>query len=162
LPAPQCGLPPRAGPVAGAPGGGRVHRRGPPTAVGRHQPAHHGHPPMKAITRRLERPVDLVAFAAGDGYLFLRDGVGLAGRGVAARVGRDEIGAALAAIAVDGDGAGRGPVAFGALPFLPGAPGELVVPAAGVRRAADGSTWLTTIDGADMDLTPASPPRATG
>jgi len=116
---------------------------------------------MKATTRRLERPVDLVAFAGGDGYLFLRDGVGLAGRGAAARVGRDEVGAVLDAIAVGGD-AGPGPVAFGALPFVPGAPGELVVPAAVVRRDADGTSWLTTIDGMDIDLAPAPPPPATG
>jgi isochorismate synthase len=115
---------------------------------------------MKATTRRLERPIDLVGFAGSDGYLFLRDGVGLAGRGVAARVPRSEIGSALAAIAVDG--VGPAPVAFGALPFLPGAGGELVVPAVVVRREADGTTWVTTIDGADADLAPAPPPAATG
>ena len=115
---------------------------------------------MKAATRRLERPIDLVGFAGSDGYLFLRDGVGLAGRGVAARVPLAEIGAALAAI--DGDGEGPPPVAFGALPFLPGAGGELVVPAAVARREADGTTWLTTIDGFEVDLAPVPAPRAAG
>jgi len=116
---------------------------------------------MRATTRRLERPVDLVAFAGSDGCLFLRDGVGLAGRGVAARVARAEVGGALAGIDV-ADGDAHGPVAFGALPFLPGAGGELLVPAAVVRRDPDGSSWLTTIDGVDVDLTPAPPPPAAG
>jgi len=116
---------------------------------------------MRATTRRLERPVDLVAFAGSDGCLFLRDGVGLAGRGVAARVARAEVGGALAGIDV-ADGDAHVPVAFGALPFLPGAGGELLVPAAVVRRDPDGSSWLTTIDGVDVDLTPAPPPPAAG
>jgi menaquinone-specific isochorismate synthase len=42
---------------------------------------------------------------------------------------------------------GSGPVAFGALPFLPGAPGEVVVPEVVVARAADGARWMTTIVG---------------
>jgi len=115
---------------------------------------------MRAVTRRLHRPVDLVAFAGGDGFLFVRDGVGLAGRGVAARIPRDAIGPTLAAIDADDDvqRAGTGPVAFGALPFLPGAGGELVVPAAVVGRDAEGTAWLTTIEGHDVDLTPARPP----
>jgi isochorismate synthase len=115
---------------------------------------------MKAKSWRLERPIDLVAFAGGDGYLFVRDGVGLAGRGVAARVPRAEIGAVLAAVQVDTPGPGA--VAFGALPFLPDGGGELVVPAAVARRDADGTTWMTTIDGAAEDLEPAPAPVASG
>jgi isochorismate synthase len=117
---------------------------------------------MKAVTRRLERPIDLVGFAGGDGYLFVRDGVGLAGRGVAARVPLDGAGDALAAIDTDDDvdRSGSGPVAFGALPFLPGAPGEVVIPAVVVRRDADGTAWVTAIDDAEVDLTPPPAPRA--
>ena len=40
---------------------------------------------MKAFTRPLDHDVDLNAVARGDGFLFVRDGVGVAGRGVAAR-----------------------------------------------------------------------------
>jgi menaquinone-specific isochorismate synthase len=116
---------------------------------------------MRAVTRRLDRDVDLDGFARGDGYLFVRDGAGLAGRGVAARVGRDEVAAALAAIERDDElgQAGTGPVAFGALPFLPGRPGELVIPAVVVGRAADGTRWVTAIDGAEAALEPPAPPR---
>ena len=119
---------------------------------------------MRAVTRRLERPIDLVSFAGGDGYLFVRDGVGLAGRGVAACVPLAEIGDALAAIERDDDvgRSGCGPVAFGALPFRPGAGGQLIVPAVVVGRDADGTAWVTRIDDAPDDLTPVPPVRAAG
>ena len=119
---------------------------------------------MKAITRRLERPVDLVAFAGSDGYLFVRDGVGLAGRGEAARLPRADAQELLADVAVDDDVGrpGTGVMAFGALPFEPGADGELVVPAVTVGRDADGTAWVTRVEGADDDLAPAAAPRAAG
>jgi menaquinone-specific isochorismate synthase len=119
---------------------------------------------MKAITRRLERPVDLVSFAGGDGYLFVRDGVGLAGRGVAARLPRAEAQALLADTAVDDDveRPGTSIVAFAALPFQPGAGGDFVVPAVTVGRDTDGTAWVIRVDGADDDLAPRPAPPARG
>jgi menaquinone-specific isochorismate synthase len=119
---------------------------------------------MKAITRRLERPVDLVSFAGGDGYLFVRDGIGLAGRGVAARLPRAEAQARLADAAVDDDieRPGTSIVAFAALPFQPGAGGDLVVPAVTVGRDAEGTAWVIRVDGADDDLAPRPTPAARG
>jgi menaquinone-specific isochorismate synthase len=119
---------------------------------------------VKATTRRLDRAIDLVGFAAGDGCLFVRDGVGLAGRGVAGRLPVGAAQDALGAVAVD-DEVGRpgtGPVAFGALPFWPGAPGELVVPAVVVGRDSEGGAGVTRIDDADDDLVPAPVPPAGG
>ena len=52
----------------------------------------------RARRRRRHAALDLNDIARGDGYLFVRDGVGLAGRGVAARVPFDEAPAVLAAI----------------------------------------------------------------
>jgi isochorismate synthase len=119
---------------------------------------------MKAITRRLERPVDLVSFAGGDGCLFVRDGVGLAGRGVAARLPRAEAQALLADTAVDDDveRPGTSIVAFAALPFQPGAGGDFVVPAVTVGRDTDGTAWVIRVDGADDDLAPRPAPPARG
>ena len=119
---------------------------------------------MKTVTRRLERPLDLVAFAGDEGHLFVRDGVGLAGRGEAARLPRADAQELLADVAVDDDvrRPGTGVVAFGSLPFAPGAGGELVVPAVTVGRDADGTAWVTFVDGADDDLAPTPPPRARG
>ena len=68
---------------------GRVHDASRTLAVGRHHPAADGDPAAddeRAVTPSpLERDVDLNDVARGDGYLFVREGVGLAGRGVAAR-----------------------------------------------------------------------------
>lgn len=115
---------------------------------------------MRAVTRPLERDLDLNGVAGGDGYLFVRDGVGLAGRGVAARAPRAEVADLLASVERDDTVSrpGCGPVAFGALPFLPGGDADLVVPAVVVGKAADGTRWVTRIDDADDDLAVPPPP----
>ncbi|HEY6696985.1 MAG TPA: hypothetical protein VIZ67_02090, partial [Acidimicrobiales bacterium] len=112
---------------------------------------------LLARTRRLDADVDLLGFAGRDGVLFERGRSGLAGRGCAARLpwpGGDPAAAAravrkaLAGIEVEDEVRlpGCGPVAFGTLPFTPGAPSELVVPAVVAGRADDGTRWITTID----------------
>jgi menaquinone-specific isochorismate synthase len=109
---------------------------------------------LVARTARLDREVDLGAVAGDHGVLFSRNRIGFGGRGVAARFPRREVLGALASIATPGsptaaDQPGTGPVAFGALPFLPGAPAELVVPELVVTRDADGTRWITTVVAAD-------------
>jgi isochorismate synthase len=112
---------------------------------------------LLARTRRLDADVDLLGFAGRDGVLFERGRSGLAGRGCAARLpwpGGDPAAAAravrkaLAGIEVEDEVRlpGCGPVAFGTLPFTPGAPSELLVPAVVAGRADDGTRWITTID----------------
>lgn len=103
---------------------------------------------LVAITRPLDRDVDVAAVAGADGLLLARaDGTSLGGRGEAVRLPLADATAALAAADVDDPVArpGSGPVAVGALAFRPGAPADLVVPAAAVVRSADGATWLTTV-----------------
>jgi menaquinone-specific isochorismate synthase len=120
---------------------------------------------MKASTRSLDHEIDLNAVARGDGFLFVRDGVGVAGRGVAARGSVAEIESLLATMeCVDEVGVpGGGPVAFGALPFRPDAPGELVLPRVVVGKSADGTRWISTIDGAEEILdAPVPRPTAVG
>ena len=105
-------------------------------------------PDLVASTRALrDADVDLLRFAGDDGLVFTRDGVGFAGRGVTLRGPVEDVTAALAGAEVDDavDRPGSGPVAFGAMPFLPGAPGELVVPERVVGRAADGTAWVTQV-----------------
>lgn len=118
---------------------------------------------MRAVTRRLAADIDLNGFARGDGYLFVRDRVGLAGRGVAARVGIDEASELLASIERDDEVGlpGCGPVALGCVPFLPGAPAELVVPAVTVGKGPAGDRWITVIDDAPVDLITPPDPVAT-
>ncbi|CAN5779058.1 isochorismate synthase [soil metagenome] len=102
---------------------------------------------LTARTVRLDGDVDLLAVAGADGVVFTRDGVGFAGRGVAARVPSSEIGDVLAVVEVDDplDRPGTGPVAFGALPFLPGARAELVVPELIVGCDPNGNRWTTSV-----------------
>ncbi len=112
---------------------------------------------LRAVTRRLDDDVDLLAVAGAHGLLFEQRGSGLAGRGEAVRLeiagGAERatsVGAAqeaLAAMAGEDDVRlpGTGAVAFGALPFDPGASGTLVVPALVVGRAEDGTRWCTTV-----------------
>ncbi len=117
---------------------------------------------MRAHTTPLEHDVDLNDVARGDGHLFVRDGVGLAGRGVAARVPLDEAVRFLAAIDHTDEVGGVRPIALGVVPFEPGAPCELVVPSVTVGKAADGRRWVTRIDGSDEPVTggPRPVPRA--
>jgi menaquinone-specific isochorismate synthase len=113
---------------------------------------------MRATTRPLEHDLDLNDVAGGDGFLFVRDGVGVAGRGVAARVPLADIARTLAAIEHDDGVGGVHPIALGVVPFEPGAPCELLIPQVLVGKAADGRQWVTTIDDAPLDLTPRQRP----
>lgn len=108
---------------------------------------------MRAITRPLEEFTDQVPdlndVAADDGVLFVRDGSGLAGRGVAARVPADDAVAALRAIDHDCTVDSANVFVVGAVPFRPGSAADLIIPAVSVVKR-DGAVWVTAIDGADV------------
>ncbi len=117
---------------------------------------------MRAVSTPLDVDVDLNDVARNDGYLFVRDGVGFAGRGAAARVSIDQAVTFLAAIEHDDQtGYARGPIALGALPFLPASSAELIVPRITVGKDARGRRWVTRIDDADDDLDSATQPPPT-
>lgn len=114
---------------------------------------------MRAITIPLgaawtsDVPVDisLTDIARGDGFLFARGEIGVAGRGVVARLGADGAADFLEAIEhVDDVGGTPGPIALGTLDFEPGSRGELVVPRVLVGRDA-ARTWVTLITEDDVD-----------
>ena len=111
---------------------------------------------VKAVTRRIDDDLDLLEVGE---ILFERNRLGLAGRGVAARVPVSDAGDVLAAIEVDDEVGlpGSGPVAFGALPFDSDVPAELIIPAELWGRTDDGTRWHTTIHG-DSGV-PGSHPR---
>lgn len=102
---------------------------------------------LSAVT---DQQIDLNNFAAEDGFLFVRDGVGVAGRGVAKRIGRDEVATELAAIKEDNQSgiADAGPIAIGCIPFISSDPHEFVIPSVVIGKTATGQQWLTTIDDA--------------
>jgi menaquinone-specific isochorismate synthase len=115
-----------------------------------------GTPGLKAITRPLSAftadALDLNDVAGGDGYLFVCNAIGLAGRGRAATVAVDEATAFLAAIEHDTVIEELTPVALGCVPFLPGSAADLVVPHVLVRKHADGSATVTVVGASDDDL----------
>ena len=119
---------------------------------------------MRAVTRPLDHDIDLNDVARGDGHLFVRDGVGIAGRGVAARVPAEHAVDALAAIEHDDGVGGVRPIALGVVPFVPRTPTSLVIPAVTVGKDADGRRWVTIVDDsplADELVTGSRPaPRA--
>ena len=114
---------------------------------------------MRAHTRPLVDDVDLNDIAAGDGYLFVRDGVGIAGRGVAARIPLGDVAAALSAIDHVDEVGNVHPLAIGCVPFEPGTPCELIIPQVVVGKAADGRRWVTVIDDAPCDVAPRPRPQ---
>ena len=108
---------------------------------------------MKAITRPLsayvDAAVDLNDIAGGDGVLFVRNAVGVAGRGVAATVPVDDAADFLAGLDHDSTVAGMGPVALGSVPFAPGGAADLVVPRVQFRKDASGATSVTVVGDVD-------------
>ena len=108
---------------------------------------------MKAITRPLsayvDAAVDLNDIAGGDGVLFVRNAVGVAGRGVAATVPVDDAADFLAGVVHDSTVAGMGPVALGSVPFAPGGAADLVVPRVQFRKDASGATSVTVVGDVD-------------
>lgn len=115
---------------------------------------------MRAHTRPLHTEVDLNDVAGGDGYLFVRDGVGIAGRGVAARVPFADVAEVLAAVDHVDEVGGIHPIAIGCLPFEPDSTCELVIPAMVVGKGPRGERWTTVIDGSALDLTAVPQPAA--
>jgi len=99
-----------------------------------------------SVAERL--PLEVVC---GDGgYLFARDNVGVAARGVISKVPLAEIAGLYRAIAAASDAAAPGPVLFVAVNF-DGRTGDVVLPRIAVRRTPDGRTWLTAPSQLDVD-----------
>ena len=121
---------------------------------------------MRAHTRPLsavhDGELDLNDVARGDGYLFVRDGVGFAARGVAARVPLAEVASTLSAIQHIDEVGGVQPIALGVVPFEADLACELIIPQLVVGKAEDGRQWVTIIDDAAVELVvPQRPsPRA--
>ncbi|MBM3672048.1 MAG: isochorismate synthase [Actinobacteria bacterium] len=102
---------------------------------------------LRAVTREVDPPADVLAAFGEDGTAWLHDGAEFVTAGVAARVAAQDAVVALAAIEHDADPAlpGAGPRAIGALHFDPNEPAELVVPSRIVGRTSDGRGWVTEV-----------------
>lgn len=108
---------------------------------------------------RLDFPVDLNDVCRGDGFLFVRDGVGAAGRGVAATVDEERIDEVLAAL-VPASGTptpspGHGPGLFCRVPFRPDMTADAVLPRLSITKDADGNAWATLVGDTEDAVSPA-------
>jgi menaquinone-specific isochorismate synthase len=103
----------------------------------------------------LDRGCDLNHVCRGDGVLFVRDGVGLAGRGTIARTDGTGAASLLAAVTRDprsdgDDRPGAGPVLLGLVPFLPDGESEFILPRLVIAKHDDGTATATLV-AADPD-----------
>ena len=111
---------------------------------------------MKATTQFFDAAVDLNDVAGGDGYLFVRDGVGFAGQGIAHSVSADTAADFLRTIDHDNQTSlDVGPIAIGNIAFQRMAPATLVIPRKVVGKDEAGNCWITTIDDASPTISPA-------
>jgi menaquinone-specific isochorismate synthase len=111
---------------------------------------------MRATTRLLSEvsptitadQIDLTAIAGSDGMLFVRNGIGFATRGIAARVASHEAKEFLASIQVDDSvkSPGSGPVLIGAIPFDSKHQHDFFLPKLLICKSDDGRCWVTSID----------------
>lgn len=109
------------------------------------------------LPEHIAKEFDPLAFAGDDGIVFIREAVTFAARGEAVRVALDAglVGPGASAVVTDALASieqlgatgqvGVGPVAFGALPFLPSEPSWMTVPLVTIARTADGRAWCTWV-----------------
>ena len=111
---------------------------------------------MRATTQFFDAAVDLNDVAGGDGYLFVRDGVGFAGQGIAHSISADTAAEFLRTIEHDNQTSlDVGPIAIGNIAFQRMAPATLVIPRKVVGKDEEGNCWITTIDDASPTISPA-------
>ena len=120
---------------------------------------------MKIVVRPLrdvtDTTPDLNDFCGSDGQLFVRDGVGVAGRGFAARTKSSNARALLDSLEVDGphDEPGARPLLIGSIPFDRQLEGDFVLPARWIVKTPDGQEWCGMVDGESSDFLPAPRPQ---
>jgi menaquinone-specific isochorismate synthase len=108
-------------------------------------------------TATLTEQFDLNTVCRGDGFLFVRDGVGVAGREAIQNVSEKEAMTFLSSLTPsrlsDSTLPNSGPVLFALVPFSPSAPAEFILPRI-VFRKSDGHDPIVTLIGeSEYDLT---------
>ncbi len=98
----------------------------------------------------VETPFDLNNVCGGSGFLFVRDGIGFAGQGIA--FSSDEVGMRQMLSSMQHsrhmsshDLSDISPIAFGTIPFLPQQPAEFVVAKATFAKREDGTHTVTLV-----------------
>ncbi len=108
-------------------------------------------------TAKLTEQFDLNTVCRGDGYLFVRDGVGVAGRDAVQTVSESDSMTFLKSISPsrlsDPSIANCGPILFSLVPFSPSQPAEFILPRIVFRKAVDDVQTVTLIGESEADLT---------
>ena len=118
---------------------------------------------MRIVSRPLSdftsEKVDLNGFAGGNGSLFVRDGVGIAGSASATRVPASEARGFLDSLHVEDRvrSPGSGPVLLGAIPFDSNEQHDFILPHVSLVKSVDGRAWVTTVDDAEPNF--VNPPE---
>ena len=117
---------------------------------------------MRATTRLLSEvssryaidQIDLNSFAGSEGMLFVRNGIGVATHGIAARLASRDAKEFLASIQIDDfvKAPGSGPVLIGSIPFDSQEFHEFVLPKILVCKSEDGRCWVTAVDIEEIEL----------
>ena len=108
-------------------------------------------------TATLTDQFDLNAVCRGDGYLFVRDGVGVAGRQAIHNVPEAEamtfLGSLTPSKLSDSTHANIGPILFALVPFSPSQPAEFILPRITFRKTNEQDPTVTLIGESEDDLT---------
>jgi menaquinone-specific isochorismate synthase len=98
-------------------------------------------------TVAVDTEFDLNSVCRGDGLLFVRNGVGIAGRGIAATVTEVDAQNFLNTLTPSQQHAASmpAPIMFGVVPFLPSEQASFVLPRATFRKLPDGSRTVTLV-----------------
>jgi menaquinone-specific isochorismate synthase len=108
---------------------------------------------LVALTVAVRDPVDLNSVCRGEGFLFVREGIGAAGRGEVHRCDTAAVPGVLAGIEHRRVGTEiGGPLAFGAVPFARTGAGRFVLPRLVVQRHPDGDVTMTVTSHDESDL----------
>jgi len=108
-------------------------------------------------TATLTELFDLNTVCRADGYLFVRDGVGVAGRDAVQTVSESDSMTFLKSISpsrlTDPSITNCGPLLFSLVPFSPSQPAEFILPRIVFRKADDEAATVTLIGESEDDLT---------
>lgn len=108
----------------------------------------------------IDQDFDLNNICRGDGYLFVRDGTGMAGRGTAERVAESEVQDFLSSLVPSilnkQDHRHVLPIVFGLIPFSPAEEGVFILATTTFVKRADGSRFVIVIGESEADVSDAA------
>ena len=111
---------------------------------------------MKSRSVVIHEPFDLNGICRGDGFLFVRNNTGHAGRGIAAECSNHDVAEVLTSIEPVHSEVHPPPVAFGLVPFLPGSTASFFIPRTVFTTHGDGTHTLTVVGHTDDDVSDAA------